>query len=546
MESKIYSKGAEWRRWDLHLHTKSSYDYEYNGEDADEILIKALRENEVCAVAITDHFRIDADRIAHLRDLAPEIVFFPGVELRTDKGANNLHVILIFSEKTNLKDLENKFNVIMRGEKAKKVSDNEKVYWDFNDILEFAQKEDGLVSIHAGKKSSGVDREIRSASYPYKDAVKDEIAMVVDFFDMGKKEDFEDYHKFVFPEIGEKPMIICSDNHDARNYNPKECLWIKADCTFDGLKQCVFQPSDRVFVGVIPPSLDRVNKNKRNTISNISIKRIPDPIHTDLEWFDTEIELNPNLVAVIGNKGSGKSAFSDIIGQLCKCHTMDQASFLSNRRFKNPKTNYASDYEASIVWEDGHKESRMLSDSESDSVIENAQYLPQAYIEKVCNDIGDEFQKEINRVIFSYVDPVERGKASDLNELVVNKTHDNKTQQMLLLDKLRTINSDIIKLENKRTTEYKTRIDSGLVKLQENIKRHDAIKPIEVKMPDNKDKNIEYQNELNEINEKIQNIELHKNNCLGKIAELNELIDATTYVITEMMTLGNKVGEVKT
>ena len=341
-------------------------------------------------------------------------------------------------------------------------------------------------------------------------------------------------------------MIICSDNHDARNYNPSENLWIKADCTFDGLKQCIFQPSDRVYVGVIPPSLDRVNKNKRNTISNISVRRIHNPTHADLEWFNTEIELNPNLVAVIGNKGSGKSAFSDIIGQLCRCHTMNQASFLSNKRFRNPKTNYAADYEASIVWEDGHKESRTLNYDGSDSVIENAQYLPQAYIEKVCNDIGDEFQKEINRVIFSYVDPVERGTASDLNELVRNKTLDNRTQQTLLLNKLQIINADIIKLENKRTTEYRRKIDNGLIKLQEDIVRHDAIKPVEVKKPENKEQNEEYQNKLNEINEKIEKLENQKSRCLDKIALLNELIDTTNFLITEMITLGDRVNEIKT
>ena len=69
-----------------------------NIDDADELLCQALAENDIKAVAITDHFKIDKTRIEHLRKLAPEIVFFPGVELRTDKGANNLHLILIFSE----------------------------------------------------------------------------------------------------------------------------------------------------------------------------------------------------------------------------------------------------------------------------------------------------------------------------------------------------------------------------------------------------------------------------------------------------------------
>lgn len=48
--------------------------------------------------------------------------------------------------------------------------------------------EDALISIHAGRKASGVDKEIRTESYPYKDAIKDENATVVDFFDMEQKE----------------------------------------------------------------------------------------------------------------------------------------------------------------------------------------------------------------------------------------------------------------------------------------------------------------------------------------------------------------------
>ena len=91
-------RGSEWNRWDLHLHTASSYDYKYKANDSDDLLCKTLRENNIKAVAITDHFIIDKSRIESLRAKAPEIVFFPGVELRTDKGASNLHLILIYHE----------------------------------------------------------------------------------------------------------------------------------------------------------------------------------------------------------------------------------------------------------------------------------------------------------------------------------------------------------------------------------------------------------------------------------------------------------------
>ena len=43
---QLFERGSEWRRWDLHLHTASSYDYEYKAEDCDEILCQKLKENK--------------------------------------------------------------------------------------------------------------------------------------------------------------------------------------------------------------------------------------------------------------------------------------------------------------------------------------------------------------------------------------------------------------------------------------------------------------------------------------------------------------------
>jgi len=244
-----FERGSEWRKWDLHLHTKSSYDYKYKGEDADELLVKALKENNISAVAITDHFKIDAERIENLRKLAPEIVFFPGVELRTDKGSSNLHIIAIFDCEMNLKKLENDFNVIMLYERKAKSSDNpEKIYWDFNDIVDFTKDRNGILSIHAGKKSNGLERMITNA-IPTGQAIKEEIANKVDIFEMGQLKDLEEYRNIVFKEIKEKPMIICSDNHNPKNYISKENLWIKSDLTFNGLLQCLYQPSERIYDG---------------------------------------------------------------------------------------------------------------------------------------------------------------------------------------------------------------------------------------------------------------------------------------------------------
>ena len=104
-----------------------------------------------------------------------------------------------------------------------------------------------------------------------------------------------------------------------------------------------------------------------------------------MNCFDFQIPLNAGLVSIIGNKGSGKSALSDIIGHLCKSKTMDHASFLNEERFRKRPKNFADDYKGIITWVDGHSEEDSLGNSEYESSIEDAQYLPQKYIEVACD-----------------------------------------------------------------------------------------------------------------------------------------------------------------
>ncbi len=46
------TRGSEWHKWDLHLHTASSYDSHYKGKDEDKFLCKALKDNDISAVAL--------------------------------------------------------------------------------------------------------------------------------------------------------------------------------------------------------------------------------------------------------------------------------------------------------------------------------------------------------------------------------------------------------------------------------------------------------------------------------------------------------------
>ena len=531
MDNK-YTRGSEWRRWDLHVHTAASYDAEYKGNDADQLLCDALIENGVAAAAITDHFLIDHERISNLRKLAPEITFFPGVELRTDKGSRsgNLHLILIFSEKKDVKTLSEDFAAIMLRQKAKDASTNERIHWTFEDIIDFAKAQQALVTIHAGKKENGLDREITNA-LPVNEAIKEDIAKSIDFFEVGKTSDITDYQTHVFKDIDEKPVIMCSDCHNPKSYVPKEKLWIKANPTFEGLLQCTYQPQERIFVGTIPLALDREQKSGRSNIANISTKRIVNPKNTIYNWLDFDLQLNSGLVAIIGNKGGGKSALSDILGHLCKCTTMHSASFLNANRFRKPPKNYADDYEATITWGDSYQESQFLSDCYYETTIENAQYLPQKYIEDVCNDIDNIFQSEIDKVIFSYVDRTERGSAKNLAELVINKSKTIEMEIQKTQDALDFINADIIRLEERKTMQYRTHVEDSLKKLKETLDRHTKTCPAEVKKPAPKDTDADYQTNLQKINQKITELEEKISTARLQLTATNEYIDETTQLI---------------
>ena len=129
-----YPKGSEWRKWDLHFHTPSSYDYKDKSVTDDEI-IESLKKEEIVAVAITDHHFIDSDRIKKLKALSgDDITIFPGIEFCGDsRGKEPIHFIGIFPEDSDIDyiwgEIKSKTEIASQRQEGKK--DNE-IYYDFN------------------------------------------------------------------------------------------------------------------------------------------------------------------------------------------------------------------------------------------------------------------------------------------------------------------------------------------------------------------------------------------------------------------------------
>lgn len=359
------SRGSEWRKWDLHVHTASSYDYKDKANDANDKLVQVLLENEIAAIAITDHFVIDKNRIQQIREkVNGRITVFPGVELRCDKGTSNLHIILIFDEKADLDTLEEDFKVFKRNQ-GKSIADNERIYWDFNDVVEFAKTHNAIITIHAGKKSNGLDRMI-SNTLPHQEAIKEEIATNVDIFEMGRVADFDNYKKHVFPAVGVKPMIVCSDNHCPSEYPKDRYLWIKSDLTFSGLKQILFEPDERVCVQLEKPDY----KAPFRVIDSISLDE-------KSFWNDT-IYLNGNLNTIIGGRSTGKSTLLNAIARKLDCP-------IEKLTQKDGYNDYIEEHFSgvSIHWSDGQEDN-----------TRDVDYYPQSYMYQIAND-----GKKLDRII---------------------------------------------------------------------------------------------------------------------------------------------------
>lgn len=428
---ELFERGSEWRRWDLHLHTASSYDYEYNAADSDEILAQKLQDNNIAAVAITDHFVIDKDRITNLRRLSPNIMFFPGVELRTDKGDTNIHVILIFSDTINLDVLVEDFNVFKRS--AKNHDDNEKIYWDYNAIVDFAKQHDALISIHAGRKTNGVDDRI-SNSLPHNQAVKEEYATTISMFEMGQVRDCDEYRKHVFSDIGVKPMVIGSDNHDARNYNPANKLWIKADVTFNGLKQIIYEPEERVCISDTKPEC----KPAYYVIDKVVLD--------DEEFSNEPIYFNDKLTCIIGGKSTGKSI---LLHNMAKA--IDEKQVQEKELIVNTSTKELSN--TLVCWSDG--------ENDGDRRII---YIPQSYLN--CLSDKQEVTTEIDNMIQSVILNNENAKtAFDKMLLAIKEKRSELNVKILnLLD----IHKEIVELDGeKKELGDRSGIEKEIKNLQE-------------------------------------------------------------------------------
>ncbi|MDP3148203.1 MAG: hypothetical protein Q8N83_03640 [Ignavibacteria bacterium] len=452
-----YEFGSIWRKWDLHFHTPSSFDY-HNMSVTNQEIIDELSNNNIALVAITDHHTIDITRIKELQQLGEKknITVLPGIEFRSELGgSDSIHFIGIFPEDCNLEEVWMELQTkckIKPSDITEKGNDN--IYADLKDTSNLIKALGGLVSVHAGSKTNTIENITNTLSY--KMAQKIELVESIDIYELGKVEDQSGYKEIVFPAINKViPMILCSDNHNIKEYILKENLWIKADPTFEGLKQLTYEPTERVKIQSNDPFCDFT----KPFFNKIVVTEQTDIFIDQSVKFDTnEIILNQNLVSIIGGRGEGKSILIDYFAR----------GFGYSKKEYNLSHNFLVQYSKSNCSDDfvdfGFDTSNNLE----------FLYIPQTMVRDIAlqtKELGQEIRKMLNLTTIGFSKETQNKISTTLDEYNELEDWFNQVDN----DGKKINNKDNLLQESKRFEELLNSITNKdnkekLEKYTENIK----------------------------------------------------------------------------
>ncbi len=134
------------------------------------------------------------------------------------------------------------------------------------------------------------------------------------------------------------------------------------------------------------------------------------------------VPLNPGLIAIIGARGSGKTALADLIA----AGGFALSEHLNDRSFIKRASNLIGDAKSTLTWEDRRITENVIKDAKVDSIFEDrhVQYLSQQFVDQLCSSEGltDALVDEVERVVFQAHSPEARMGATSFAELLELKT----------------------------------------------------------------------------------------------------------------------------
>jgi len=467
-----FERGSEWRKWDLHVHTKGTNKNDnFTSSDFEAFcvtLFKKALEKDIRAIGITDYFSIDnyikvkkyvekidsaSDFEEQERDKIKNILLLPNVELRIlpatgSGGLINIHCLFnpndIFIETLgndffgSLEDSGgNKMNragLIALG-KASGGTQNDDAAYKLG-VREFHLEPSRLITLFKEKGrlkentiivvSNSNNDGASALQQHYRlfenetgslDAVRKNIYKLSDAIFSGNPSDREFFlgeksecsKEMIISKCGSlKPCIHGSDAHcEDKLFNPDEnrFCWIKVDLTFEGLKQILCEPKDRIKIQANKPE----EKSGYHVIKSIKI---------DSSICKQDILLNPNLNAIIGGRSTGKSTLLQIIAHRVNSRILGVKPFISDIPQESIK----------IIWQD--------DEEDKDRDIE---FFPQSHMYEIARK-----KEKKNRLI---QDIVEEKDDENLIKNLEKFCANNKSSLQRNLDDLFELKASIDELE---------------------------------------------------------------------------------------------------
>lgn len=460
--------GSVWQRWDPHLHAPGTLLNDQFGGNWEAYLERIEKSSpRIVALGVTDYFCIQTYRAVRSQKAEGRLkdveFIFPNVEMRietktADEHAINIH--LLFSpadddhetqierilghlefdyKETRYRCTRDQLVALGKHHDPKQADDVAAMRVGANQFktnlkdlkglfkTERWMRDNALVAIasRSGDGTAGLQDDAAFA------AMRIELERFADVMFSSRDKDrvfwLGENPKFPLAFIEEryralKPCLSGSDAHHPEATGEGRLCWLKGDLTFETLRQAVVEPGRRAFIGPQPPS-DAI---PATTIQEVRFHGSP--------WMQREtIPLNGGLVAIIGARGSGKTALAELVarGGAAADAGQGEASFL--KRASTP-SNYLGQSEVEVLWGDGDSVKRRMAPQFLSGDPERVRYLSQHFVERLCSSSGlaTELRAAMEDVVFESTDATERLETDSFNELADR-----------LLEPIRTTYSDL-------------------------------------------------------------------------------------------------------
>ncbi len=401
MGNKDHSKGSSWHKWDLHVHTPyTNLNKKYKCSEED--FIQKLCDSEIDCIGLTNYFKFNEKEFDLKEKIEKKgIKVFYNLEVRLDyqnKEDQCLDFHIIFSDKAKPQEIDNflrNADVNVDGTE-KKLADLEKDDFDkavvnFDQLLECLEKESlklrgkyllGFLSRgHGNSRSSSNYKKIANKSHFLIHSSDNQKALKEEQSNLKKDREFWLRYN--------KSLLQSSDAHKEEQMGQKY-TWIKAEKTFEGLKQIIYEPETRVSINENKPQdplrkIDSVGLN-----FDKEVKTTDEQGETPFCYagFNETLSFSPYFTCVIGGRGSGKSTLLQLIASAIK-----EKSFVKGLK---------------------HETIQKYIEIQPDiDIVDSVEYLAQNEVEEFATNVS-----KFTEAIFNRIDSKSGGKLKELEKQI--------------------------------------------------------------------------------------------------------------------------------